>query len=105
MNIYQDFKSKIEKYNIAKFWIENVSKKTDKNDENVNEKYIEWQKYVSLIDDILSQLDYEQRDIIEKIYIAKIGKENMNYSISTFYLKQKRAVQRFLEIYNFGESI
>lgn len=105
MNIYQDFKSKMEKYNIAKFWIENITKKDNQDDEFIQQKCLEWKKYVSLIELILSQLDEEQKDIIDKIYISKTGREKINYSISTFYLKQKKAVQKFLEIYNFADTL
>ena len=105
MNIYQDFKSKMDKYNIAKFWIENIAKKDNKSTNHLDKKCSEWKEYVALIELILSQLDEDQKDIIDRVYISKTGKEKINYSVSTFYIKQKRAVQRFLEIYNFADSL
>ena len=45
----------------------------------------EYNKYISFIDKILKQLDKEDRWILKNIFIDNKEKEELNYSISTYY--------------------
>lgn len=95
-----DIKTIFYQYKIYKFKLE----KNHKNilisdlDEINNQTKIEtqWKKYVASVDKILELIPKESSFFLKKLYIENNERRDFHYSESTFYFKQKRAINDFL---------
>ena len=100
----EKIKSIFEKYKIYKLRIENfknIDCLVNYEDENIEEKFLNWDKYVKLVNKILDSLDKEHSNILKSIYIENKRKEELHYSDSTYYWKHKKATDNFLKYINF----
>ena len=84
-------------YRINKLMIENYDYINKKWDKITIKELEEYNKYISFIDKILKQLDKEDRWILKNIFIDNKEKEELNYSISTYYWKLRRASNNFMD--------
>lgn len=93
-----------EKYKIYKLRVENfkhIDCLMDSEKKNMKEKFLNWDKYVKLINKILASLDEELAYILKSIYIENKKRDDLHYSESTFYWKHKKATGKFLKYIDF----
>lgn len=88
---YKIYKFKLEK-NHQNILILNTN---EINNKKITE--IQWKKYVESVDKILDLMPKESSCFLKKLYIENNEKKDFHYSESTFYFKQKKAINDFLD--------
>ena len=96
-NIIKEVREDFYLYRRNKLMIENYDYINKKGDKITIKELEEYNKYISFIDKILKQLDKEDRWILKNIFIDNKEKEELNYSISTYYWKLRRASNNFMD--------
>ena len=96
-NIIKEVTEVFYLYKRNKLMIENYDNINKKWDKITIKELEEYNKYISFIDKILKQLDKEDRWILKNIFIDNKEKEELNYSISTYYWKLRRASNNFMD--------
>lgn len=88
---YKIYKFKLEKKH-QNIFISNCNKIHSKNKIDV-----QWRKYVESVDKILDLIPKESSFFLKKLYIENSERKDFHYSESTFYFKQKKAINDFLD--------
>ena len=96
-NIIKEVREVFYLYRRNKLMIENYDYINKKWDKITIKELEEYNKYISFIDKILKQLDKEDRWILKNIFIDNKEKEELNYSISTYYWKLRRASNNVMD--------
>ena len=96
-NIIKEVREVFYLYRRNKLMIENYDYINKKWDKITIKELEEYNKYISFIDKILKQLDKKDRCILKNIFIDNKEKEELNYSISTYYWKLRRASNNFMD--------
>lgn len=100
----EKIKKIFEKYKIYKLRVENyknINCLIDSDEQNLKRQYLNWDKYVKLVNKILASLDEELAYILKSIYIENKKRDDLHYSESTFYWKHKKATGIFLKYIDF----
>lgn len=78
--------------------IKNVSKRnTDLKRKELVDHSIRYMKY---IDDVLSAMKTDNANFLKKVFIEKIPKEKMDYSISGYYLRINQSIKEFFKFFD-----
>ncbi|MGL5246029.1 MAG: MG284/MPN403 family protein [Mycoplasmoidaceae bacterium] len=98
-NIIKEVRSVFYLYRRNKLMVENFDY-INKSEERITIKELEeYNNYISFIDNILKELDKEDSWILKNIFIEKKEKEELNYSISTYYWKLRKASSNFMDFW------
>ncbi|MGL5640294.1 MAG: MG284/MPN403 family protein [Mycoplasmoidaceae bacterium] len=98
-NIIKEVRSVFYLYRRNKLIVENFDY-INKEEEKITIKELEeYNMYISFIDNILKELDKEDSWILKNIFIDKKEKEELNYSISTYYWKLRKASNNFMDFW------
>ncbi|MGL5591642.1 MAG: MG284/MPN403 family protein [Mycoplasmoidaceae bacterium] len=98
-NIIKEVRSVFYLYRRNKLIVENFDY-INKEEEKITIKELEeYNKYISFIDNILKEMDKEDSWILKNIFIDKKEKEELNYSISTYYWKLRKASNNFMDFW------
>ncbi|MDE6473089.1 MAG: hypothetical protein K2K73_01620 [Ureaplasma sp.] len=64
-------------------------------DEKFDDEQLKWcKKYVDIVDEALSKLDKYERQLIEHVYIKCLPKNELPYSLATYYYKRNKALKK-----------
>lgn len=99
-------KDKFNKYIIYNVWLQDLKKmksqkKWNSTSMELNDKIREWKNYNQQINKILDLMPPDYSSLLKSIYIEKKPKEELFYSESTYYRKHKKAIDVFLNYFEF----
>ncbi len=95
----QEIKNIFQKYLICLSSVKMLNNvKTKSKNKNYLKNY--YQNYIDYIYQILDTLNPDESSFLRKIYLQKISKENLGYSISGYYAKRKSSIKHFFDLFD-----
>ncbi|MEF9984863.1 MAG: hypothetical protein RSA87_01135 [Malacoplasma sp.] len=92
------YQYKIYKFKLEKNHENIISLKSESKEKCIpDEMHTKWKKYIEAVDKILNLIPKESSYFLKKLYIDNSEKKDFHYSESTFYFKQKKAINDFLD--------